>query len=183
MITVFLVDGVFDLLGITTVFDPHDDFIRECTVDHMMKRIPLVTSQQMDMVDEIEKGYIEQVIHMNHIGNLVGASDPKPVNIRVIDKAQLEKSAPGFIYLYATVQELRECHWGTRIILLLRDRTTNMYLDVSLNPKAFGYGLELPEADVGLMAWLAVEPGVTVPIKIEPVEYVNRTYMHHLAYF
>lgn len=63
---VFLVDGVFDLLGTTTVFDPHDDFIRECTVNHMMKRIPLVTSQQMDMVDEIEKVYRSSYPHESH---------------------------------------------------------------------------------------------------------------------
>ena len=190
--TIFLVDGVFELIGCCSIKDPRDDFIRFASIDRMMDRQiafskPVEDFQQYHALEEADEAFRQRV---NHFG-------AKPIPWEIIPKDRFEKSAPGYIYLVDSIHNMRIREPGKRILILLKDPTQDMYLDITIDPYKFGYGLELPDSsavpehtpgeilpdtDPSVMAWLAVEPGIANPLKIEQVEYVNRDYMHHMVY-
>lgn len=185
---IILVDGVFDLIGCYTIKDPRDDFIRHASVDHMMSRQFAISLNADDA--ERRRAILEAdnqfALRVQHYGGT-------PAECDVVSKDHFQNSAPGFIYLVDSIDGLRHHNPGCRTLLLLRDPTQDMYLDITIDPYKFGYGLELPDTelpvgqnvpytDPTVMAWLAVEPGICNPLRIEPVEYVNRDYLHHMVY-
>lgn len=176
---VLIVDGVFRLIGSFVIRDPNDDFIRNYTTEHMMNRARLMlqpdNEERAMALAKTRQSYLTQVKNQCVPGLGI-------VQTSVVPMGQFEKSAPGFIYLQSTISDLRAFDSAARVVLLLWDQNQDMYLDITLNPRAFGYGMELPESDIGETAWLAVEPGITIPVKVEPVEYNTREYMHRIVY-
>lgn len=177
MIKVLLVDGVFELLGNYIIHDPNDDFIRNCTTEYMMDQAMLVLEpgDKRAALAKAREDYLDQIK-----SRCVPGLGPIWTSVVPID--QFEKSAPGFIYLQSTISDLRAFDPAARIMLLLRYPGDDMYLDITLNPHAFGYGMELPESDAGETAWLAVEPGICNPARVEPVAYNTREYLHSITH-
>lgn len=176
---IILVDGVFKLIGGWMIVDPRDDFMHNIVTNHMMDRMIAINSYPNDSAERKEALELVDTVFMEKIPLFKG----EELQVDVVPLTQFEKSAPGFIYICDTIKNLRTRRFGRRILLLLKDPTQNMYLDVVINPYMFGYGMELPDIDPGEMAWLAVEPGLANPLKITPVEYAsNRDYLHFMVY-
>jgi len=176
---VILVDGVFEVRGCYLIKDSRDDFIRNISTDNMLMR--------MLALDYDDEGKRKETL-FDASSNFVGAIEDfcggklETVQYDVVPKDYFKNSAPGYIYLHESFENLRAFDSTKRILILLYDRTQNMHLDITISPSAFAYGMEQLDVNLGNIAWLVVEPGLANPLKVTPIDGNLRDYMHFLIY-
>ena len=165
----YVVDG--PILA-TMIQDNRQDFITTATFEHMLNR-----KLRPSNVDPEEK--YGNAINDAHLA--CGCSD---IQVEVAHPGDdgMEGTECGYIYVIASINELRKnCNSHVAFLsLILPDEHKYNYVDMTINLRQLGYGIEIDGVDmdqeIAFLVAMPSENGVDVP------DYIPLKFLQHLAY-